>query len=219
MLCGARIRRGVHDGGPARPGAPPGVALSRPFQPPEAFRKYCFECHGGTKHKGDVSIERLIRLSAQSSVGAYWEEWDKVAEMLEWGAMPPKDKAELFPPTRSARRPGRGSGQPWPRMKPKHAGDPGRITVRRLTSAEYAYAIRDLTGLDLDVGVDASSDSVGGEGFTNFGDVQFVEETSIERYLEAGKQVADHAVIGGRLVEHGPDVLGETALMPSFAAR
>src|SRR5204862_6547933 len=78
----------------------------------------------------------------------------------------------------------------------EHAGDPGRVTVRRLTSAEYGYAIRDLTGIDLDVGPDASSDSVGGEGFTNFGDVQFVEEPRIERYLEAAKQVAEHAVIG-----------------------
>ena len=72
-------------------------APARTFQPPETFQKYCFECHGGTKQKGDVSIERLIRLSAQSSVGAYWEEWNKVAEMLESGEMPPKDKADLFP--------------------------------------------------------------------------------------------------------------------------
>jgi hypothetical protein len=53
-----------------------------------------------------------------------------------------------------------------------HAGEPGRVTVRRLTSAEYAYAIEDLTGIPIKVGIDASSDSVGGEGFTNFGDVQ-----------------------------------------------
>ena len=44
--------------------------------------------------------------------------------------------------------------------------------MRRLTSAEYAYAIEDLTGVAIRVGIDASSDSVGGEGFTNFGDVQ-----------------------------------------------
>ena len=69
----------------------------RTFQPPQTFQKYCYECHGGTKQKGDVSIERLIQLSAQSSVGAYWEEWNKVAEMLESGEMPPKDKADLFP--------------------------------------------------------------------------------------------------------------------------
>ncbi|MES1168682.1 MAG: DUF1587 domain-containing protein, partial [Oleiharenicola lentus] len=77
-----------------------------------------------------------------------------------------------------------------------HAGEPGRVTVRRLTSGEYAYAVRDLTGVDLGIGLDASSDSVGGEGFTNFGDVQFVQDTTIERFLEAAKAVADHAVIG-----------------------
>ena len=65
-----------------------------------------------------------------------------------------------------------------------------------MTSAEYAYAIRDLTGVEVKVGVDASSDSVGGEGFANFGDVQFVQDAVVERYLEAAKQVADHAVIG-----------------------
>ena len=70
------------------------------------------------------------------------------------------------------------------------------MTVRRLTSAEYAYAIRDLTGVDVKVGIDASSDAVGGEGFANFGDVQFVQDATVERYLEAARQVADHAVIG-----------------------
>ena len=82
------------------------------------------------------------------------------------------------------------------RVRRAHGGDPGRVTVRRLTSAEYAYAIRDLTGVDVEVGVDASSDAVGGEGFANFGDVQFVQDASVERYLEAARQVADHAVVG-----------------------
>src|SRR6185369_9955072 len=93
----------------------------------------------------------------------------------------------------------------------KHAGDRRRVTVRRLTSAEYAYALRDLTGIDVKVGVDASSDSVGGEGFTNFGDVQFVEDTSIERYLESAKLVADHAVVGAGPLEFYADA-GKTGL-------
>ncbi len=79
----------------------------------------------------------------------------------------------------------------------KHDGEPGRVTVRRLTSGEYAYSIQDLTGVEVeDTGIDASSDSVGGEGFTNFGDVQFMQDQNLERYLEAAKRVADHAVIG-----------------------
>jgi hypothetical protein len=197
----------------ARPSPP-----SRAFQPPQAFQKYCFECHGGTKSKGDVSVERLIKLSAQSSIGAYWEEWNKVAEMLESGEMPPSDKAELFPTDDE-----RAATVAWVRSalneyETRHAGDPGRVTVRRLTSAEYAYALRDLTALDLKLGIDASSDSVGGEGFTNFGDVQFVEETSIERYLEAAKQVADHAVVGAGPLEFFADP-GKTGLELSALSR
>ena len=194
------------------------ASRSNAFQPPQTFQKYCFECHGGTKHKGDVSIERLIQLSSQSSVGQYWEDWSKVAEMLESGDMPPTDKAELFPTDEE-----RTATTAWVRSalatyEKEHAGDPGRVTVRRLTSAEYGYAIRDLTGIDLDVGPDASTDSVGGEGFTNFGDVQFVEETRIERYLEAAKQVAEHAVIGAGPLDFFADP-GKTGLELSALSR
>ncbi len=82
----------------------------------------------------------------------------------------------------------RGSATSLRDYEAAHAGEPGRVTVRRLTSAEYAYAIRDLTGIDIKTGVDASSDAVGGEGFANFGDVQFVQDASVERYLEAASR-------------------------------
>lgn len=191
---------------------------SRTFQAPQTFQKYCFECHGGAKRKGGVSLERLIRQSAQSSVGAYWDDWDKVAAMLETGEMPPRDDADLFPTDEE-----RAATAGWVRAtlgayEAEHAGDPGRVTVRRLTSAEYAYALRDLTGIDIKVGVDASSDAVGGEGFTNFGDVQFVEDTSIERYLEAAKQVADHTVVGAGPLEFYSDA-GKTGLELSALSR
>ncbi|MEO5960790.1 MAG: DUF1587 domain-containing protein, partial [Opitutaceae bacterium] len=159
---------------------------------PQVFQKYCFECHGGAKPEAGLSLERLV---AQPSVGPHADDWDKVAEMLETGDMPPSDATLL--PTAAERT----AAVAWVRTTLKsyeraHAGEPGRVTVRRLTSGEYAYAIRDLTGIEIKVGIDASSDSVGGEGFTNFGDVQFMQDASIERYLEAAKQVADHAVIG-----------------------
>jgi uncharacterized protein DUF1592/uncharacterized protein DUF1588/uncharacterized protein DUF1587/uncharacterized protein DUF1595/uncharacterized protein DUF1585/cytochrome c len=198
VFCGALVIAWATLTAAQVPAPPRARAAATPtaFQAPQTFQKYCFECHGGSKHKGDVSIERLIRLSGQTSAGAYWEDWNKVAEMLESGEMPPRDKAELFPTDEE-----RAATTAWVRSalaayEAEHAGDPGRVTVRRLTSAEYGYAVRDLTGIPIEAGVEASSDSVGGEGFTNFGDVQFVEETRIERYLEAAKQVADHAVIG-----------------------
>jgi hypothetical protein len=166
-----------------------------PSAPADTFKEYCFECHGTDKPKAELSIERLVAQSSRTSMGESWQAWERIAEKLESGEMPPKE-ATLFPSDDE-----RAAAAKWVRTSLKtyeteHAGDPGHVTVRRLTSAEYAYAIRDLTGIDVKVGIDASSDSVGGEGFANFGDVQFVQDQSVERYLEAAKQIADHAVIG-----------------------
>ena len=202
----------------ARSGQAPGSGTRGRLTTPETFKTYCFECHGGEKHRGDVSIERLIQQSAESSVGDHWDLWDKVAEMIETKEMPPEDKAERFPTDAE-----RAATVTWIRAaltayEAAHGGEPGHVTVRRLTSAEYAYAIRDLTGIDIKVGVDATSDSVGGEGFTNFGDVQFVEDTSVERYLEAAKQVADHAIVGAGPLDFFADA-GKTGLELSALSR
>ncbi|MDP3070685.1 MAG: DUF1592 domain-containing protein [Opitutaceae bacterium] len=174
---------------------------------PAFFRQFCFECHGEAKAKGHFNFERL---AAQPSIGPHAEAWDKVIEMIEAGEMPPSDAERQ--PNEAERKAAAG----WARATLQtyardHAGEPGRVTVRRLTSGEYAYAIRDLTGVELKVGIDASSDSAGGEGFTNFGDVQFVQDASVERYLEAAKAVADHAMIGAGPLEFGPDT-GKTGL-------
>ena len=48
--------------------------------------------------------------------------------------------------------------------------------------------------------------------------MQFVEETSIERYLEAAKQVADHAVVGAGPLEFFADA-GKTGLELSALSR
>lgn len=183
------------------------LKLAETEPPPEVFQKYCIECHGRTKPKGGVSFERLL---AQPSVGLQADTWDKVAEMLGTSEMPPDD-ASLFPTDaeRAAAVAWVGGALKW--YETRHAGEPGRVTVRRLTSGEYAYAICDLTGIDIAVGIDSSSDSVGGEGFTSFGDVQFVQDAGTERYLEAAKSVADHAIIGAGPLQFYTDT-GRTGL-------
>ena len=175
--------------------------------PPKTFQKYCFECHGTKKPEAGLSIaNRVERFSMATDA----DDWEKIAEMLETGMMPPLEADEQ--PTDEER----AATAAWIRTSLKayetdHAGEPGHVTVRRLTSAEYWYAVRDLTGIDIKVGIDTSSDSVGGEGFANFGDVQFVHDESIERYLEAAKLVADHAVIGAGPLEFYSDP-GRTGL-------
>jgi hypothetical protein len=192
------------------PGAQRAASSPSTAPAPKVFETYCFECHGATGFEGEISIEQLVARTATSSVGAHSGDWERVIEMLDGGLMPPSE-ATHFPTDAE-----RASALAWIRSSLKayedaHAGEPGPVTVRRLTSAEYAYAIRDLTGIDIKVGIDASADAVGGEGFANFGDVQFVEDTVVERYLDAAKQVADHAAIGAGPLEFYADT-GETGL-------
>jgi hypothetical protein len=149
---------------------------------------------------GGVSLQQL---TSQTSVGESFAAWGKVAAVLEQHRMPPQG----MPQPDDAQR---QQAVAWIRAElnsyaKKHDGDPGRVTVRRLTSGEYAYAIHDLTGIDLDAGIDAASDSVGGEGFTSFGDVQFMQDANLERYLGAAKIVASHAVIGAGPLEFFAD--------------
>ena len=112
--------------------------------PAPTFRQYCVQCHGKTNPMGGVSIEQLI---AQRSVGDSFQHWEKVAAAMEQKRMPP----EKMPQPSDADR---QKAVAWIRAElgdyaRKHEGDPGRVTVRRLTSGEYAYTIQDLTGLDL----------------------------------------------------------------------
>lgn len=180
--------------------------------PAPTLKQYCFQCHGAASPMAGLSIEKL----ATQPVGEGYQHWEKVAAALEGHRMPPKGMPS---PTEEQRR----HAVAWIRAElksfaAKSAGDPGRVTVRRLTSGEYAYAIEDLTGYPLETGIDGTSDSVGGEGFTNFGDVQFVQEANLERYLESAKLIADHAVIGAGPLDFYTDP-GKTGFEMSAIAR
>ncbi len=170
--------------------------VSSPSNAQPIFTNYCSQCHSGTAAKAGVNLEKLL---TEPSVGESFKQWEKVVTALEQKTMPPKSMPQPSDAERT-------QAIAWIRGElnayaEKHDGDPGRVTVRKLTSGEYAYTIKDLTGVDLEVGIDSSSDAVGGEGFTNFGDVQFMQDANLERYLGAAKIVADHAVIGSGPLE------------------
>ena len=135
---------------PAAPARRPPVTTAAPG----TFEKYCFECHGTAKPEADLSIERLITQSAQSSVGVYWQDWERVVDMLESGKMPPLDAPDF--PTDAER----AAAAAWIRSSLKayetaHAGDPGtrhgppaderRVPLRRAGSDRHRHQGRDST--------------------------------------------------------------------------
>ena len=76
-----------------------------------------------------------------------------------------------------------------------NAGDPGPVTLRRLTNAEFDYSIRDLTGVPFQFGKDFVPDGGGGEGFSNIGDALFVSPQQLDKVFAAARKLADHATI------------------------
>ena len=174
------------------------VAVASGGEVPGTFRQYCLWCHSNAKANAGINLERLV---AEPSVMESFKQWNKVAAALEQNAMPP---AGAPAPSEQERKEAAG----WIRTSladyaAKHEGDPGRVTIRRLTSAEYINTIRDLTGVELDLEHHFAGDAVGGEGFSSFGDVQFMADTNLERFLEVAKLVADHAVIGSGPLQFG----------------
>src|SRR5215471_12613146 len=94
-----------------------------------AFKKYCFQCHGNAAATAGINLEQL---TAPPDFGSGFTSWQKVAAALEQSHMPPKGLPQ----------PSDGERQhlvAWIRggldaHVRKTAGDPGRVTVRRLTS-------------------------------------------------------------------------------------
>lgn len=155
------------------------------------LRKYCTDCHGNAQAEAKVNLEQLAN---DPAIADTFQTWRKAAEMLHNRRMPPEEEAQ--PSDEQRARLASLVRRAIEKTAKEHARDPGPIVIRRLTSAEYAYTIRDLTGLDLQLENDFVSDAVGGEGFTNIGSAQFMQDSTLERYLDAAKQVAEHAVIG-----------------------
>ena len=178
------------------------AAASTSDQPPTPMlRQYCFGCHGKASQAAGINLEQLT--DPKSIPGEHYQKWRKIAAVLDEKRMPP---AKMPQPAEDART----QATSWIRTSLKtyidqHAGDPGRVTVRRLTSGEYGYTIQDLTGLDMKFDRDFVTDSVGGEGFANFGDVQFMQDANLERYLQTAKHIAAHAVIGSGPIQFFAD--------------
>lgn len=154
-------------------------------------REYCVGCHAGEEPEAGLDLEAM---ADAPEFGRRFKDWEKVVQVLRERKMPPD--GEPWPKGRQREEAARDVEIGLRQYIEEHQGDPGPVALRRLTSAEYGYIVRDLTGRDLRVADDFVSDAVAGEGFTNTGNAQFMQDSTLERYLQTAKAVADHAVIG-----------------------
>lgn len=168
----------------------PDLAKSYTDSVAHTLKQFCLECHSTAQKEGELDLERFLSLK---EVRRDVQAWQKVAEMLDNGEMPPKESPQLDAARRSALR---GWVADYLRAEAiAMAGDPGPVLLRRLTNAEYTYTLRDLTGIDeLTPAKEFPVDSAAGEGFTNTGNALVMSPALLTKYFDAAKEVASHLV-------------------------
>lgn len=154
-------------------------------------RRYCVECHSSEKQKGDIDLEVML---TPGQFARFFREWEMVVEQLNAGDMPPSKADQPSANERTGMI--EAVRREIKRLSTQQSGDPGEVLLRRLTQAEYLNSVQDLTGIRFDLRRLLPDDALGGEGFANTGEVQFTQNSTIERYLEVAHKVASHALIG-----------------------
>jgi cytochrome c553 len=185
--------------------AAPQGAAPRSAASPETQRQiidtYCLGCHSERAKTGGLSLERLdlTRLSPDA------ETWEKVIRKVRLGVMPPPLSQG------AARRPEKATLDglaSWLEASLDAAAaatpHPGRPALHRLNRAEYANAIRDLLGLDVDVTTLLPADN-SAFGFDNIADTLGSSPALLQAYLAAARKISAIAVGDPRV-----DVAGQT---------
>jgi hypothetical protein len=153
--------------------------------------KYCLTCHSAKLKKGSLDLERF---ASADELRKDLKVSQQMVELLTAGEMPPKGKPQPTADDRAALIGWLRSFQDTEARA--RAGDPGHVPLRRLSNAEYDCTIRDLTGVDLRPTREFPPDGAAGEGFTNAAEaLTDVSPTLLTKYLNAAKEIADHAVL------------------------
>jgi hypothetical protein len=151
-----------------------------------ALNQYCAGCHNDRLNTGGFSLEGLD----VDHVAADAATWEKVVTKLRLRVMPPL----------GVRRPDEaGYEQLTSRLEGQldAAADahpnPGLPVLHRLNRAEYANAIRDLLGLDVDVAALLPPDDAA-YGFDNVADALGSSPALLQAYLGAARKISVIAV-------------------------
>lgn len=164
--------------------------------------RVCQNCHSEKVMEAEIDLSIY---SSMADIRKHTDVWQKVAEMVDSGQMPPKDEPQ---PTEAERQ----KLQQWVKTylsseAKSRAGDPGRVVLRRLNNVEYTNTVRDLTGvMSLQPAREFPVDSAAGEGFTNLGNALVISPALITKYLDAGKEIANHAVLVPSGIRFSPSV-------------
>lgn len=153
--------------------------------------EFCITCHSTEKQKGDLDLERFTSTEQVQRDPIVWQH---ALEQIRDSEMPPKDKPQ--PSAEQLKELTLWMQETLDSIAIASAGDPGPVVLRRLSNMEYTYTLRDLSGIEsLDPAKEFPIDGAAGEGFTNAGAALVMSPSLLTKYLDAAKDIANHAML------------------------
>jgi len=150
------------------------------------INQYCVVCHNQRAKTAGLMLDA----ADVDHPADHAEIWEKVVRKLRGGMMPPQgmprpDQAKLDAFMVSLET-------SLDRASLTHP-NPGRSPLHRLNRTEYANAVRDLLGLNVDVAALLPADDES-NGFDNIAEVLRVSPSLLEAYLSASREVSSLAM-------------------------
>jgi hypothetical protein len=149
--------------------------------------RYCVTCHNARLKTAGLALDGVD----VTRVGDRPDVWEKVARKLRTHEMPPPGMPRPDEATANGVRQWLESSLDAAAVA---APQPGRVMVHRLNRAEYANAVRDLFGLDVDARSLLPADEPDQQSFDNIASVLSVSPALLENYLSAAYKVSRLAV-------------------------
>jgi hypothetical protein len=151
------------------------------------LRRYCIDCHGVTKPKGDFRVDAL-KIAANAADA---ENWQLVLDNLQLGEMPPLDAKQPTPAEVE-------NATAWIQGEISRAasvlkGTGGEVVLRRLNRVEYVNTIADLFDVHGDFTAGFPED-LREHGFDNNGAALMLSSAQMQEYMNAADFILARAI-------------------------
>ncbi len=162
-----------------------GTAPGIPDQYHAMLATYCFTCHSTRAKMGGLALESLDLAVAPDDART----WEKALRKLRGHLMPPPGNPQ--PPRKDV-----DSFVTWmENTLDSHPKGPtaGYVPIERLNRTEYAAAVKDLVGVDVNP-KDVLPQDIQVDGFDNIADALSVSPAFLDQYIGAARHVAKLAI-------------------------
>ena len=151
------------------------------------LNRYCVECHGATKPKGDFPIGQL-KVSANRADA---ENWQLVLDNLQLGEMPPRDAKQ--PQPAEVEQVTSWIQTELSRAAEELKGTGDEVVLRRLNRVEYENTVADLFDVHGNFAA-GFPDDLREHGFDNNGAALMLSAAQMQEYMKAADFILTRAI-------------------------